>query len=256
MGYIRENYRAKSERYRDFRWSPGDPRPPLLSGSDIRALEDTSWKWEPIPEGTRFGSLTVIGYAFYISKRERWYGWQPYCVCDCGGEGCVIKCNLLSGKTASCDDCAKKKASEKRWWKYKNVMPDDEHRMRLLNRLSAIITRCENPKSRSYYSYGARGIHCYPLWIKDRTEFLRYIQTIRGWDDPTLELDRIDNNLGYEPGNLRFVTRRQNVHNRRRVNVLSARVKELEEENAKLKKELERLRLGQLWSSPALYGKD
>jgi hypothetical protein len=42
-------------------------------------------------------------------------------------------------------------------------------------------------------------------WVMDNLEV-----------DQLKELDRIDNNSHYEPGNLRFVTRRQNVANQRR----------------------------------------
>lgn len=121
-------------------------------------------------------------------------------------------------------------------------MSDDMHRARLLNRLSSIIHRCTNPNCRVYPSYGGRGIKVYDEWTKDRWAFLRYVQTLPGWDDPELQLDRIDNDSGYVPGNLRFVTRSENLKNKRHVNVMSQKIISLEKENAKLREEIEALR--------------
>jgi hypothetical protein len=121
-------------------------------------------------------------------------------------------------------------------------MPDNEHRERLLNRLSSIISRCQNPKNARYLGYGGRGITVYQAWVKNRFTFLAYVQTLPGWDDPDLELDRIDNDGNYEPGNIRFVTRRENVHNRRKMDNLSQRIIELEKENEQLRAEIARLR--------------
>ena len=172
-------------------------------------------------------------------------GWCPYCQCSCGWEGVINRNNLLSGKSTRCDKCAKKKANTKRWWKYREVMPDDLHRERLLNRLSAIITRCRSPTNKNYPSYGGRGVDVFQEWVENRFSFLKYIQTLPGWDDPGLQLDRIDNDGNYEPGNLRFVTPSENAFNKRKVNVLSQKIIRLEKENAELRKEIERLRLGQ-----------
>jgi hypothetical protein len=58
--------------------------------------------------------------------------------------------------------------------------------------------------------------------------------TLDGWDNPKLELDRIDVNKGYEPNNLRFVTRSQNQRNRRSVQDMQKHIDELKAEVAKL----------------------
>lgn len=245
MGKTFRSLDERAKAYADYVWRVGNPRPSLLGRDEVRVLGDTSAKWDFVPEGTRFGELTVLGFAFYISDGGRSYGWTPYCQCSCGWEGCVLKDNLKSGKSTRCDACAKRAASDKRWWKYKSAMPDDSHRERLLNRLSAIITRCTSKSCRVYMAYGGRGIGVYDGWRKDRAEFLRYVQTLPNWDVPEYELDRIDNDKGYLPGNIRFVSRSENLCNKRHVNDMSQRIIQLEKENAELRAEIERLRHSQ-----------
>ena len=214
VGEPRRGRRDRQEAYADYVWRPGDPRPRLYDREDVRALADTSSRWDFVPAGTEFGEFTVLGYAYFVSKGGRPYGWHPFCRCACGWEGCVLKENLKAGRSTRCDACAKRKSSDKRWWKYKDAMPNDNHRARLLNRLSAIISRCTSPTCRVYASYGGRGIKVYEKWREDRWAFLRYVQTLPGWDNPDLQLDRTDNEKGYFPGNLRFVTCSENARNR------------------------------------------
>lgn len=187
------------------------------------------------PVGSKFGELTVIRWEHYTSKDGKPWGYRPVCRCVCGAESMVYTSSLKSGRSTRCNACAKVAASTKRYWVYRDAMPDDEHRTRLLNRLSAAISRCGNPNDASYKHYGRRGISVCSSWRTDRTEFLRYVQTLPGWDVSELEFDRIDNNLGYTPGNVRFVSKSGNLRNKRRVEDLEQRIRDLEADNANLR---------------------
>jgi hypothetical protein len=44
---------------------------------------------------------------------------------------------------------------------------------------------------------------------------MAYLLTLDDWDDPSATIDRIDNDKGYEPGNLRFVSHRKQQSNKR-----------------------------------------
>ena len=119
-------------------------------------------------------------------------------------------------------------------------MADTEHRSRLLSRLAAAINRCHRPKDKNFKHYGERGVTVSPTWRADKAEFLRYIQTCPGWDNPVLEMDRRDVNGNYEPGNIRFITRAENMRNKRQVTDMQRRIQELEAEVADLRSRLRR----------------
>ena len=189
----------------------------------------------PYPVGTQFGDLTVVRWEHYTSKDGKPWGYRPVCQCSCGAESMVYVSSLKTGRSTRCNACAKVAASTKRYWIYRDAMPDDEHRSRLLNRLSSAISRCGNPGNASFKHYGQRGIAVHPGWIADRAEFLRYVQTLPGWDVPELEFDRIENNDGYRPGNVRFATKAVNTGNKRRVEDLERRIRDLEADNADLR---------------------
>lgn len=184
--------------------------------------------------GTRFGRLTITRWKY--GERGGLLG--VYAECDCGEESLVSEANLRFGRTKQCNTCAmlSTRKAQKYYWGYADILPDVAHRTRLLNRISAIITRCENPSASQYRDYGGRGIRVYPEWLEGYTQgkvygrrkFLAYLLTLEGWDSPFLELDRTDNDKGYEPDNLRFITRRQNCGNRRTVQQLEQRIRDLE----------------------------
>jgi hypothetical protein len=66
---------------------------------------------------------------------------------------------------------------------------------------SLMKDRCLNPKSSNYPSYGGRGITIYEPWIHDFVAFLEYIGPR---PTPRHSIDRIDNNSGYFPGNIKW----------------------------------------------------
>lgn len=72
--------------------------------------------------------------------------------------------------------------------------------------------RCASPKSPAWLRYGGRGITMAPEWLNDPAAFLAHV----GPRPSTAhELDRLENNRGYVPGNVRWTTRPVNDRNRR-----------------------------------------
>ena len=79
-----------------------------------------------------------------------------------------------------------------------------------------IIQRCYNKNVPNYDDYGGRGITIADEWRYDAAAFLFYIDTELGARPFGLELDRLDNDGNYEPGNIRWGTKKTQANNRRR----------------------------------------
>jgi len=79
---------------------------------------------------------------------------------------------------------------------------------------SNMINRCINPDCKEYKYYGGRGITVYTGWMNNPQSFINYIGP-----RPSAQhsIDRYPNNDGnYEPGNVRWATKKEQIDNRRR----------------------------------------
>lgn len=76
---------------------------------------------------------------------------------------------------------------------------------------NAMMQRCFKPKNKAYKDYGGRGITVCEEWLNPKN-FL-------AWCDETYieghTLDRINNDVGYNPDNCRWVSMKIQAHNRR-----------------------------------------
>lgn len=73
-----------------------------------------------------------------------------------------------------------------------------------------ILMRCFNPKTRMYPRYGGRGITICDEW---RDSFLSFYQHVGPRPSKGHSIDRIDNDGDYEPGNVRWATRKEQQAN-------------------------------------------
>jgi len=76
----------------------------------------------------------------------------------------------------------------------------------------ALRKRCDNPKTSYFFRYGGRGISYDPKW-KSFKNFLADM----GVKPDGMEIDRINNDLGYSKENCRWVTKSVNGFNRTQV---------------------------------------
>jgi hypothetical protein len=75
-----------------------------------------------------------------------------------------------------------------------------------------MMRRCGNPQDRSWPQYGGRGITVCERWH----DVVTFVADMTPGHAPGLELDRIDNSLGYSPENCRWLSRDENRNNMRR----------------------------------------
>jgi len=76
-----------------------------------------------------------------------------------------------------------------------------------------IKDRCYRPNDKSYHNYGGRGIGMNAEW---RASYTAFLEGVGRAPSPKHSLDRIDNDKGYEPGNVRWATQEQQLRNTRR----------------------------------------
>jgi hypothetical protein len=72
--------------------------------------------------------------------------------------------------------------------------------------------RCNNPRAKGYNNYGGRGISVCDEWQQSFEAFFAHIGQR---PSPKHSVDRKDNSKGYEPGNIRWATAKEQQRNRR-----------------------------------------
>lgn len=154
--------------------------------------------------GSRFGMLVVVRYVGTINKRAHWE-----CRCDCGKTTTASGKLLRIGSTKSCG-CL-------RAWMLKSGRNRLTHGHSKGGKMSKEYKswvdakqRCFRKKATSYKYYGQRGITMCERWKNSFELFLADM----GICPAGLELDRINNNGHYEPGNCRWATKKVQQNNK------------------------------------------
>lgn len=82
----------------------------------------------------------------------------------------------------------------------------------LYERCQGWLQRCSNPRTPCFERYGARGIQ---FLFSGVNEAAHWVASTLGIQDRSMQLDRIDNNGHYEPGNIRWSHPVENMNNTR-----------------------------------------
>lgn len=153
--------------------------------------------------GQRFERLTVLQR--HPVNGANWTA-RWVCRCDCANLVVVTGKNLKNGHTRSCGCLLADKNAELR--RTHGMSDSPEHAI-----WASMKARCENPNSTGYQWYGARGIKVCESW---RNDFAAFFRDVGPRPSKAHSIDRIDNDGDYEPGNVRWATKKEQVANRRR----------------------------------------
>jgi hypothetical protein len=154
--------------------------------------------------GRQFGRLVALGPV----NVRRYPGvthliWR--CRCECGGETDVHAGNLKKGHTVSCGCWRRARASKS--FTTHGMSETKEYRS-----WTHMIGRCHNEGDAAYLMYGWRGISVCAEW---RVSFEAFYEFIGPAPSGEHSIDRIDNDRGYEPGNVRWATPTEQNSNKR-----------------------------------------
>lgn len=152
--------------------------------------------------GQRFGRWLVLNKTKEAVNRTAVYE----CRCDCGTVKKVKGTCLTAGESTSCG-CRKAEVARERSTKH------GFSKHPLYHVLADMIQRCHNSNDKGFAGYGARGIYVCDEWQNNKAAFVEW--GLKNGYKPGLQIDRIDNDRGYNPDNCRFVTPIENSNNKR-----------------------------------------
>ena len=148
--------------------------------------------------------LIVVGEPFR-DKRGRT---AVACECVCGGKRIVSLSNLKTGRVKSCGCLHRERAS---LLGKANAVHGESHTAPEYRAWASMLDRCYRQEHEHFDRYGGRGITVCEEWRRSYSSFLGHIGRR---PSPRHSLDRINNDGGYVPGNVRWATDREQNRNR------------------------------------------
>ena len=154
-----------------------------------------------IAVGATLGSWTVLDP--HVARGRHTY---CLCACACGVEKEIRRDSLMCGDSTECHSCASRKVV--RHGESRRDLKSVEYKT-----WSSMLGRCSDDSPCSE-RYADRGITVCEEW-RVRGGFESFLEHVGRRPSPEHSLDRIDNDRGYEPGNVRWATGCQQQRNRR-----------------------------------------
>lgn len=157
--------------------------------------------------GNRYGRLVAVRKVNETGK-ARWL-----CRCDCGTERIVWLSNLLK-KSRSCGCLQRELAAQAR----RDNPKHGQYKTSTYSSWQHMHVRCKSRDAKTWKYYGGRGIAVHLRWAS----FEAFFADMGPKPSPAHSIDRINNDRGYEPGNCRWATKKEQVANRRITKVKAA----------------------------------
>jgi len=156
--------------------------------------------------GQKFGKVTVLG--FHHAERNAYW----LCRCDCGKEFITLGNSLRRGLTKSCG-CLRKDSAKETHIKHGDT------NTRFYKIWCGMKVRTNNKNCHAYVRYGGRGISLCDRWeVYENFKadmFKSYLEHCRINGEQNTTIERKETNMGYDPGNCRWATYKEQNNNRR-----------------------------------------
>lgn len=145
--------------------------------------------------GSRYGKLTVIEELPMERAMRKWR-----LICDCGNTVDALQKRFVYERGLRSCGCSTPRQEHHGKSEYPEYTVWKQMKY-----------RCLNPNATGYSKYGGRGITVCEQW---RRSFERFLQDIGPRPSMKHTLDRIDNDKGYMPGNVRWVEQKIQQRNK------------------------------------------
>ena len=149
-----------------------------------------------------------VGECFYVKEAEPRGHRRAIFKCGlCGKEFETYIHSVRARATKSCG-CYNIAQTKKR-----NSTHGMTHHI-MFSKWNMMRERCHSPKSEKWKYYGGRGITVCDEWRNDFMAFYNHVIKLPHYGEEGYSIDRMNNNKGYEPGNIRWATISQQLRNR------------------------------------------
>lgn len=155
-----------------------------------------------VAPGDVFGRWTILE----VLPRRQLKNRPARCRCACGREATRSLSSIVTGLSQSCG-CLTDEMNTR------HGASRAGHRTPEYEAWASMLKRCRNPKNSQYSNYGGRGITVCPEW----SDFTRFLADVgpRPQQGRRHSLERINNELGYFAGNVKWATAAEQHRNKR-----------------------------------------